>query len=737
MRILLATLLLLLAPAALVHAADTSDITFNVLDRVEYSAATGKLRLIGHFDASYPTAGIPYFEYLKTLLDHRAPEFSLNWTPDSAGRIASLRRRLDSDEAWRRMARDWARWVDDNGYVTPAGRYFMPQLGIKPPGGASSFPERLDQYQLAAALLSATGNEAGSQVIGAFSALHRAMPNPTFADLRLLLRKTDTLKVFNAVNEQVIAGSITKEQGLVEIYRALMEGLDRPFFSDDPSSRAFDRALARTGSSDSALDAGLQEFDHHILVVYKQALTKIYETAPELNVPASLIDPGMQVLNVEPVFKDVDRTSLLAKLMFETDYISKRLLNAPELVGRVGGYQTEQMFRRNNGRAGQSRTSNSRLWISVAGVEASRSSDGNVLFLGNVKMAINIRALDDNDRDLPGRVPGAYEALLTRLYDDFAKQYSPVFHEFREAAKLAYAAQWLKARNLNVRLPSGGDISSGIPDVVPGIVFITWSPNPSYPDVQTISVIGGGTLYVNVPPPGPPVCVSCGKEEAMLPTAKAADVEAYLKTTSVKLGPIGTRQLPSVTCLAAAAAGLPGLGLDTSPPAGQDQNTLAVMVLNSAFDGTQKFSADCEVKIAKASAAAQGKADAARPAVDKAVQAKANQLDQAARAARKEYDEALNAYQQAGGCVKNAAARQRQLHEPSQYMRQTTAEFIDAVQDVGRTLTKCGNQVVQLAPQVFEAKRKLQRNCEQRGMLVKLNGKPISFEQQKVCTITE
>src|SRR5262249_15228603 len=160
-------------------------------------------------------------------------------------------------------------------------------------------------------------------------------------------------------------------------------------------------------------------------------------------------------------------------------------------------------------------------------------------------------------------------------------------------------------------------------------------------------------------------------------------VEAYLKTTaSVKLGSIGSRQLPSVACLAAAAAGLPGLGQDTTPPAALDQNTLAVTLLNSAFDGTQKLSAACEAKIAKASPAARQHADAARPAVDKAVQAKANQLDQAARGARKEYDDAFGAYQQAGGCVKQAAGRQRQLHEPSAYMRQTTTEFIDAVQDV-------------------------------------------------------
>src|SRR5262249_49475794 len=101
-------------------------ITFNVLDHVEYEPGNRKIILMGHRDAAYTTSGIPYLQYLATLLEHPSPQFSLEWTRGSEARVAELRNRLNSDDEWRRLAGEWGRWIDESEHVTPAGRYFMP-----------------------------------------------------------------------------------------------------------------------------------------------------------------------------------------------------------------------------------------------------------------------------------------------------------------------------------------------------------------------------------------------------------------------------------------------------------------------------------------------------------------------------------------------------------------------------------------------------------------------------------
>ena len=54
------------------------------------------------------------------------------------------------------------------------------------------------------------------------------------------------------------------------------------------------------------------------------------------------------------------------------------------------------------------------------------------------------------------RSGAAYAQELTTIYDELAQSFSPLLHELREAAKLAYAAQWLRARNAALKLPAEG-----------------------------------------------------------------------------------------------------------------------------------------------------------------------------------------------------------------------------------------------------------------------------------------
>ncbi|MHB8268016.1 hypothetical protein [Bradyrhizobium sp.] len=485
-----------------------NQIAFNVLDQVEYYPQTGKLILAGHYDERYDTRVVPYIQYLATLLEYPSPEFSLNWTPDSNRRVDQLRRRLDSDDEWRKLAREWGRWIDDSDHVTPAGRVFLEMFGMTPPGEGAGDPwQRLDRYQLLSGIFGVTGRTQASAIVAAFGRMYRAMPNITLDDLRAVFAAAGALEVFDQAIASARAGTITAGEAELKTYGALFDSVDQAFNFPGRATRSiFDRSVAQGAVPSVAMQAAFSEFNRQLAPMLQVALTELWRSKPEIQVPLTLVSPSLKdTLIVEPQYIGIDRNSLLAKLMFDVDYMSKTLINAPELADLIPGYQTEYTFKQNHPSSFGRRTSSARMWISVDKVDARRSTDDNILSLRNVAMRINMRQLGPNGRDLPNQQPGDYEKLLTSLYEDFVQNFSPLFHEFREAAKLAYAAQWLKARKPDLQMPAEGRTHWQGPQTVPGIIFVTWSPQPSRSDVVTVSAIGGNSLHV--PPSGPPQCV--------------------------------------------------------------------------------------------------------------------------------------------------------------------------------------------------------------------------------------
>ena len=109
-------------------------------------------------------------------------------------------------------------------------------------------------------------------------------------------------------------------------------------------------------------------------------------------------------------------------------------------------------------------------------------------------MRINLRDAGGDDASL-----AQYANLLTSLYDDFAQNFSPLLHELREAAKLGYAAQWLRSKNAALKMPPGGRGNWNGPATARGIIFVAWSPRATDRDVITVSAVGG--IDFSVPPP--------------------------------------------------------------------------------------------------------------------------------------------------------------------------------------------------------------------------------------------
>jgi len=118
-------------PAGGIYALEQG-ITFNVLDKVVFDDQTGRITLIGHYDAAYEGRRIPYLQHLATLLESPKPEFSLEWTNKSESGIEALFGRLDSVGEMRRVIEGWKHWIDADGKITAQGRIMLPLFGIKP-----------------------------------------------------------------------------------------------------------------------------------------------------------------------------------------------------------------------------------------------------------------------------------------------------------------------------------------------------------------------------------------------------------------------------------------------------------------------------------------------------------------------------------------------------------------------------------------------------------------------------
>jgi hypothetical protein len=462
---------------------------------VEYYPQTRKLVLLGHRDDRYDTSAIPYIQYLATLLDQPNPEFSLNWTPDSERRVDELFRLLDSDAEREKWEREWNTWTDASLHVTPAGRVFLEMFGVTPPDdGPGNTWETMDNFQLLAGIFAATNRGPAAAMLDAFDRLYRAQPNATKDDFAALFAAAGVLDVFNQESASAQAGTISSAEAERTVYRALFQSMDRAFnLPNDAIANAFDNSIAQGTAPAAAMQVGLSEFQRQLATLGKTALNELWTSKPEVQVPLAVLSPSLGgSLVVQPTYYGIDGNSLLAKLMFDVDYTAKALINTPELADTVPGYQTERAVRRSH--APNTHESSGRLWVSIDKIDARLSTDDNVLAFKNVAMRINIRQLGPDGKELPNQQPGEYERLLTSLYDRFAQGFSPLFHEFREAAKLAYAAQWLKSRDAGFQLPVDGRGSWQSPQTVPGIIFVSWSQGSSQQGVMAMTAVGGASL---------------------------------------------------------------------------------------------------------------------------------------------------------------------------------------------------------------------------------------------------
>ena len=98
------------------------EMAFNVLDGASIDEARGTITLFGHRDPLYRGPAIPWLQHLAELLDHPDPEFSLEWTADSASDVDAYLDREETSSDSERFAEIAGNLFDSRGQITQAGR---------------------------------------------------------------------------------------------------------------------------------------------------------------------------------------------------------------------------------------------------------------------------------------------------------------------------------------------------------------------------------------------------------------------------------------------------------------------------------------------------------------------------------------------------------------------------------------------------------------------------------------
>lgn len=477
---------------------------FNVLDQIEYDPRSRRIGLVGHYDPAYAGPSIPYLQYLATLLDNPTPRFSLDPVPGSREAGKAIMARIRTESEWKKIVAEWGDWFDDNGRLRDTGRIFLKVFNLKAPPNLTADNDpwgKADRYHVLSRVFARSGNDVAAATIDVFGEIRRSSTGISADQVRALMTASGAAAEFDRSIGAIKSGVNSERDGVARAYRQFFIKLDEAVgLAGSPSASAFDQAWSGQASVAGAIDAALKEFDKQFQPIFQSALVKMWDSSKEIHLPLSVLSPSLRgQVRSELIYYDLERTSLLAKLMFESDYFLKSLSHMPELADTIPAYRTEFMFEQGKSNVDDSAA---RYWISVDSVDASRSANGNILAIADAKMRINIRDLDTKTfNDIIGQEPNDYEKLLTSLYDDFAKQFPQYFHLLREAGKLSYAAQWLKTKDPRLVLPKNGRDTWNPPKDIAGFVVLSLSPIASKPGAERSSTSIEGGVSLQAPKP--------------------------------------------------------------------------------------------------------------------------------------------------------------------------------------------------------------------------------------------
>jgi PDZ domain len=358
-----------------------------------------------------------------------------------------------------------------------------------------------DSMSLLQALYFAAGNSKAGQLVEMLGARERAKekyhaPEEVINDMNhTIWYILGLLQDANSVNEAIKSGRDSQALRLDFIAKFLRAQEETLGFHGAPATDAFTQARRRGDGGAASIAVGMAEFNRQMELKTKALLNPIFERPEGLQIPPELVEDRFHIHpEMVPQYLGVDKHSLLARAMFSSDYLCKRLLQRPELKLRITEYQTGFEFEVKHPEFRHT-TGNYRIWISIDKMDTPQSASGKTLAFQDVKMKFNIRdesgrASDASGKDLPNK-PGGYEELLTSLWDNLEQEY-PTLHELRESAKIADAAEWILTKNPSASLPKEGRVPWQGPAKVPGLVYFEMTPDSSRATKTKVTIIANG-----------------------------------------------------------------------------------------------------------------------------------------------------------------------------------------------------------------------------------------------------
>ena len=443
----------------------------NVLDKVILDPATGKIAVIGHWDYRFNTGPIPYLDLLKTALVYPKPVFNLHNTPEvdkslNSQPLPKAGWRLeqfiighpDAEPDRQNFIREWAKLcglspeelVAVYNYVKFAAKGSTPPADIRPVQGK---------------LLAGLGYADAAQ---AYDLVNQGGADAAVKALQVLGQDDEAKAILakNGGDAAKAAGELTAAGYLAILKKINVEGATIASIRSALGQGRWQEVVAK--AQGELIPARKKDDERDLVMV---ALTKVMVQAKATTTLYGLPFDGQTVL--APV--DLDRTSQLARIMYEADYSLKSTMATPHLFRHIPGSMTQQEYLIHKGfmeAVGASTT----FWFSPKHVTMEISPERRVVAFGTAEMLYN--SFTAEDKGAAGGVPG--EEKVDHRYDEWCAgvmnnydEYAcvlPAFHKIREVAKVIALANWLIDEKVNVNLSNVSQEKWDAPEKVLGFL---------------------------------------------------------------------------------------------------------------------------------------------------------------------------------------------------------------------------------------------------------------------------
>jgi hypothetical protein len=438
----------------------------NVLDQVILDPRSGKIAIVGRYDARFNTGPIPYLDMLKTALVYPKPKFNLG-DPGrrSVDRLAEIQQTLwdwptkefvlahpELEYDRQTLLQVWASacgvWPEELvalfNYVTFGRKDVVPPTHIRAIQGK------------------VLRNLGYAEAAEAYDLVNQTAAEAPFRALQLLER--------NAEAQTILAGTggdPAKARGALTaaVYLAIMERIHVPEAA--VANLRHDLAHGRSTWQEVVVTAqgnllpSRSSNDRREIV--KVALGKIMLSPRGTKALFKKIQDVQTTL--EPI--DLDRTSQLTRILYEADYSLKSLVVMPQLFRHIPGAASLQEYeirRRIDNAAGVPVYTVTQHWLEPKSVAMTVSPERRLVSFGPAHMAYNTLTFDDKGATVDGRY-NEWCAGLMNNYDEYARAL-PAFHKVREAAKIIALANWLIAEKMRVDLSGVAQEKWDAPDTI-------------------------------------------------------------------------------------------------------------------------------------------------------------------------------------------------------------------------------------------------------------------------------